>query len=190
MKVFEFSMEMVVSARALTKHSRTRAGSLILPIRMAVLVCYEKQVIQEMRRISGGTAKMRSLMIATAVALAALGSNSESRAADYSGSVSSHGAYFCPWSGAATILSLPDEAAVEEAVHVRFDESVAVAGSPQAINNRAPVFIWATETKVACGKAIGYLKGHFGSVNEDHTLKCDCYYQRMRSFMGQGPAMY
>lgn len=130
---------------------------------------------------------MRSFIVmAIVTALTGMIATSVS-AADYNGAT---GSYFCPWSGAATILSLPDDVAIEQAVHVRFDESVAVADSPQAINNRAPIFIWATEAKVACGKAIGYLKGHFGSVNEDHTLKCDCYYQRMQSFMGQGPAMH
>ncbi|RUU24839.1 hypothetical protein, partial [Mesorhizobium sp. M6A.T.Ce.TU.016.01.1.1] len=41
------------------------------------------------------------------------------------------------------------------------DESVAVANSSEWINSSRPVFVWASEAKVACGKAYGYLKTNY-----------------------------
>ena len=66
-------------------------------------------------------------------------------------------------------------------IEFRFEHSVDVANSEQWVNSSRPVYTWASETKVACGKAIGYLKR--GHVEEDYVNKCDCFYDRMRWFM-------
>ena len=129
--------------------------------------------------------------IAVALSTVVFGGTWSARAADYATPAPVQSSSHCPWSGASTILSLTNEAAIEEAVHLRFNESVAVSESPQWIYNRAPVFTWATEAKVACGKAIGYMtegrlqhmKLHRAFVHEDYTRKCDCFYQIMKSHM-------
>ncbi|MBZ9995278.1 MULTISPECIES: hypothetical protein [unclassified Mesorhizobium] len=61
------------------------------------------------------------------------------------------------------------------------DESSAVASSPEWINSSRPVFVWASEAKVACGKAYGYLKTNYR--DEDYLNKCECFHDRMVEYM-------
>ncbi len=61
------------------------------------------------------------------------------------------------------------------------DEAVAAANSPQWVNSSRPVFTWASEAKVACGKAYGYLKNSYR--DEDYLNKCECFYDRMVEYM-------
>ena len=61
------------------------------------------------------------------------------------------------------------------------DESIAVASSSEWINSSRPVFVWASETQVACGKAYGYLRTNYR--DEDTINKCECFYSRMVEYM-------
>jgi hypothetical protein len=61
------------------------------------------------------------------------------------------------------------------------DESVAVANSPEWINSSRPAFVWASEAKVACGMAYGYLKTNY--KDEDTLNKCECFHDRMVEYM-------
>ncbi|ESY11708.1 MULTISPECIES: hypothetical protein [unclassified Mesorhizobium] len=61
------------------------------------------------------------------------------------------------------------------------DESVAVANSSEWINSSRPAFIWASEAKVACGMAYGYLKTNY--KDEDTLNKCECFHDRMVEYM-------
>lgn len=61
------------------------------------------------------------------------------------------------------------------------DEAIAVADSSEWINSARPAFVWASEAKVACGKAYGYLKTSYR--DEDTLNKCECYYSRMIGYM-------
>ena len=61
------------------------------------------------------------------------------------------------------------------------DESVAVANSSEWINSSRPVFVWASEAKVACGMAYGYLKTNY--KDEDTLNKCECFHDRMVEYM-------
>jgi hypothetical protein len=61
------------------------------------------------------------------------------------------------------------------------DESVAVADSSEWINSSRPVFVWASEAKVACGKAYGYLRTNY--KDEDTINKCECFHSRMVEYM-------
>ena len=88
---------------------------------------------------------------------------------------------YCGAFGTSPLLELTSRAEISDEVDKRFERSVAVADSPEWIASRRPVFVWASEAKVACGKAIGYFKG--GYLSEDYVNKCDCFYQRMESFM-------
>ena len=60
-------------------------------------------------------------------------------------------------------------------------EAVAVADSPQWINSGRPAFVWASEAKVACGKAYGYLQSEYR--DEDYLNKCECFHARMVRYM-------
>ncbi|MER8627886.1 hypothetical protein NKJ86_29565 [Mesorhizobium sp. M0025] len=61
------------------------------------------------------------------------------------------------------------------------DESVAVANSSEWINSSRPAFVWASEAKVACGMAYGYLKTNY--KDEDTLNKCECFHNRMVEYM-------
>jgi hypothetical protein len=55
-----------------------------------------------------------------------------------------------------------------------------------AAYSASPAFVWANETKIACAKAIGYLKlGHFRrEINVETIVKCGCFYARMAWYLG------
>lgn len=61
------------------------------------------------------------------------------------------------------------------------DESVAAANSSQWIDSKRPVFVWASEAKVACGIAYGYLRTNYR--DEDSINKCECFHSRMVEYM-------
>ncbi len=61
------------------------------------------------------------------------------------------------------------------------DESVAVANSSEWIYSSRPAFVWASEAKVACGMAYGYLKTNYR--DEDTLNKCECFHDRMVEYM-------
>lgn len=61
------------------------------------------------------------------------------------------------------------------------DEAVAAANSSQWIDSRRPVFVWASEAKVACGMAYGYLRTNYR--DEDTLNKCECFHSRMVEYM-------
>lgn len=63
----------------------------------------------------------------------------------------------------------------------RMEHAIAVADDPRWISSTRPTFVWASETKVACGKAYGYLQS--GWRDEDYLAKCDCFHARMLRFM-------
>ncbi len=61
------------------------------------------------------------------------------------------------------------------------DEAVTAANSSQWLESARPVFVWASEAKVACGKAYGYLKTNYR--DEDYLNKCECFHSRMVEYM-------
>ena len=63
----------------------------------------------------------------------------------------------------------------------KYAHSVEVAARTDVIYSSRPTFIWASEAKVACGKAIGYLKSN--TVDAQYIGKCTCFYDRMLSFL-------
>jgi outer membrane protein OmpA-like peptidoglycan-associated protein len=76
------------------------------------------------------------------------------------------------------ILSKGSARAMRGDVDQRYDAAVAMSRSKDVIRANDERFTWASETKVACGIAIGFLKT--GTVDEDSIDKCDYYYQRMQ----------
>ena len=88
--------------------------------------------------------------------------------------------HYCPVAEHSDLLDFNNDRLFTE-VEDRYTESVDVANSDRWIYSKNPAFTWASETKVACGKAIGYLKS--GHVNEENVIKCDCFHKRMRLFM-------
>ncbi|HEX7760995.1 MAG TPA: OmpA family protein [Caulobacteraceae bacterium] len=62
-------------------------------------------------------------------------------------------------------------------VDKRYDAAVKLTQTPEIINAADTRFTWASEAKVACGIAIGFLKT--STVDEDSVNRCDDYSHRM-----------
>ena len=80
---------------------------------------------------------------------------------------------------ASPLLSLATPQMRDE-VGMRFERSIQIANAPQTVTSTSPRFVWATETKAACGIAIGFFGG--GEINEEWVNKCDCFYGRMMAY--------
>jgi len=86
-----------------------------------------------------------------------------------------------PTADGAKLLAIESNASLTTEVVRLMDEAVAVADSPQWINSGRPAFVWASEAKVACGKAYGYLRSEYR--DEDYLNKCECFHARMVEYM-------
>jgi outer membrane protein OmpA-like peptidoglycan-associated protein len=76
------------------------------------------------------------------------------------------------------ILSKGSPREMRAEVDQRYQAAVAMSRSQDVIKANDERFTWASDTKVACGIAIGFLKT--GTVDEESIDKCDAYYQRMQ----------
>lgn len=98
-------------------------------------------------------------------------------AADLSGAAAGYCLRLVP----SALLDNPDKGAIRQQIEEWYAQALDVSDSNATIFSRKPVFTWASEAKVACGKAIGYLKT--GEVEEETVSKCDCFHGRMVYFM-------
>ncbi len=80
-----------------------------------------------------------------------------------------------------TLLGQENNAALSDEVVRLMNEAVGVAEDPRWISSRQPAFTWASEAKVACGKAYGYLKASYR--DEDSINRCECFHSRMLHYM-------
>ena len=87
----------------------------------------------------------------------------------------------CKVAGNAALMSIETDAALTTEVVRLMDESVAVADSDRWIDSSRPAFTWASEAKVACGKAYGYLRGSYR--DQEYLEKCECFHARMVQYM-------
>src|SRR5262245_37417248 len=83
--------------------------------------------------------------------------------------------------GQPVILRQESDGALRVEVERLMDEAVSVAESPEWVSSPRPVFLWASEAKVACGKAYGYLRS--GYQDSEYLYKCECFHSRMTSYM-------
>lgn len=87
----------------------------------------------------------------------------------------------CALATGSTLASQQNNATLSDEVVRLMNEAVGVADDPRWINSRQPAFTWASEAKVACGKAYGYLKASYR--DEDTLNKCECFHSRMLQYM-------
>lgn len=87
----------------------------------------------------------------------------------------------CGLAADSTLMATTDRAGLKDAVVSRMDQAISVAKDPDWIASSRPIFVWASETKVACGKAFGYLKN--GYQDAETISKCDCFHSRMVQYM-------
>jgi len=64
-------------------------------------------------------------------------------------------------------------------VDKRYNEALGKTLAPEVVKANTTVFTWASEAKVACGIAIGFLKDN--QVDEDSVNKCDLAYGLMNA---------
>jgi hypothetical protein len=81
----------------------------------------------------------------------------------------------------ADLIQIEDRSVLQEQIDQRFVHAVEVADSEEYISSTRPTFIWVSETKVACGKAIGYLKS--STIDAQYINKCECFYDRMVQYL-------
>lgn len=70
-----------------------------------------------------------------------------------------------------------DRSELRSQVQSRFDAAVQATQSAEIKRAEDSRFLWASETKVQCGIALGYLKS--GRADEDSINKCDAFSARM-----------
>ncbi len=88
---------------------------------------------------------------------------------------------YCAVAGTSNLVLTENMTELRGEVVRLMDESVAVAKSNEWIYSSRPVFVWASEAKVACGKAYGYLRTNY--KDEDTINKCECFHARMLQYM-------
>lgn len=99
------------------------------------------------------------------------------QAADLAGGATAYCAVVQP----ASILAIESDNDLYAEIGRMMEEAVNVANSSAWINSQRHAFTWASEAKVACGKAYGYMK--YDYRDEDTINKCECFYERMHQYM-------
>jgi hypothetical protein len=79
------------------------------------------------------------------------------------------------------LLSIADNSELTTEVVRYMTEAVNVADSSEWTDSRSSAFTWASEAKVACGIAFGYLQ--YDHRDDDHINKCECFHSRMVDYM-------
>lgn len=75
------------------------------------------------------------------------------------------------------ILDAGSVGAIRGEVEQRYNAAVAASVAPDVVGSSDTRYIWASEAKVACGIAIGFLKT--STVDEESINKCDDFSRRM-----------
>jgi hypothetical protein len=88
---------------------------------------------------------------------------------------------YCAVVGTSNLVLTENLAELRTEVVRMMDESIAVAKSSEWINSSRPASVWASEAKVACGMAYGYLRTNY--KDEDTINKCECFHSRMLEYM-------
>jgi hypothetical protein len=112
------------------------------------------------------------------------------KAADLYGGPNGRGMYNCPYVESANALRRTGDIRVlRSELYSRYYHAIDVFHS--AVYSASPAFVWANETKIACAKAIGYLKlGHFRrEIDIEMIQKCECFHARMVWFLGHPAAV-
>jgi len=87
----------------------------------------------------------------------------------------------CRLVGPSKLLAISDNTALSSEVVKLMTEAVNVADDNRYVTSTRHAFTWASEAKVACGKAYGYLQTRFR--DEEYLNKCECFHSRMRQYM-------
>jgi len=81
----------------------------------------------------------------------------------------------------AALLQVESDTQLTKTVVDIMNEAVSVSQDPKFINDRAAAWVWASEAKIACGKAYGYLQS--SHRDEQYLNKCECFFRRMQHYV-------
>ena len=129
---------------------------------------------------------MRALALWTALAACLVMSSAQ--AADLDGEGGYGKRHYCRFVESANYLLSLDFRSLRSEVGRRYVEAVDVFNRQGTIYSTSPLFEWANQTKIACAKAIGYLRGHFiwgPEIDVESVQKCECFYDRMVMYLGR-----
>ena len=124
----------------------------------------------------GNQQMFRATFISAVIALSATASHAADLAYDYAPVTRQ-----CETLDASRLPGESDISVLRQEVVSRMEQAITVADDPRWISSVRPVFVWASEAKVACGKAYGYLQ--YGWRDQDYLAKCDCFHAKMLRFM-------
>lgn len=136
--------------------------------------------------------RVRALAFCTAVSLCLVASSADSADLYGEGGYAGRGRYCQFVENAHYLLSL-DSYTLRQEVTRRYFVAVDVFNRPSTVYSTTPLFEWANQTKIACAKAIGYLRRHFiwgPEINVESIQKCECFYDRMIVYLGRHGARY
>lgn len=87
----------------------------------------------------------------------------------------------CIAASAAAYPASTDLRSLRDEVGRLMDEAAGASRSDRWTGSRRPVFVRANEAKVACGKALGYLKA--GMSEDTELARYACFHARMSHYM-------
>ena len=85
-----------------------------------------------------------------------------------------------PLAPSSKLAAISDDITLSNLVVDMMNEAIQVSSDPDWVNNDRPAFVWASEAKIACGKAYGYLQSSYR--DEQYLDKCECFYERMQAY--------
>ena len=109
---------------------------------------------------------MRTLLISAMTVVLVAGAAGSSLAADVGGQCFS-GEY------RSDLVNVP-RPDLDAEIERRHAHAVEISQSPQVIASKTNLWTWANETKVSCGKVIGFLATD--EINDEQITQCDCFY--------------
>ena len=81
----------------------------------------------------------------------------------------------------AELLKTESNTELSQAVVDIMNEATATSKDESVVADRRVAWIWATEAKVACGKAYGFLRANY---RDTQTInQCECFFRRMRHYL-------
>jgi hypothetical protein len=131
---------------------------------------------------------MRALALCTAVVACLVASSANG--ADFDGDDGGHYGkrHYCRFVENATYLLSLDFRTLRGEVARRYVQAVDVFNRQSTVYSTTPLFEWSNQTKIACAKAIGYLRRHLiwgPEIDVESIQKCECFYDRMVMYLGR-----
>jgi len=132
---------------------------------------------------------MRALALCAAVVACLVASSANGADADFDGEDGGYYGkrHYCRFVENADYLLSLDFRTLRGEVAKRYAQAVDVFNRQSTVYSTSPLFEWSNQTKIACAKAIGYLRRHLiwgPEIDVESIQKCECFYDRMLSYLG------